>query len=305
MNVIMKQHYPSGSWKDRFLTTRQLGEMLHIKERKVYALASSGEIPCVRALGKLLFERAAVEAWLNGHGSELSGERYLEPARVYLGCHDPMLEWCMRESGSSLATFLDPDGNGMELFGAGQGMVAGLHLYCPAEDEWNLPVVRGCFSEEPVVLMEWAWRERGLIVAPGNPHGVKSLRGLPGLRVMPRCELNGSQDLLSNCLARADVDASAVVHGKPARTEVDAALAVLDGEVDAAFGLKSVAQHYHLDFVPVVRERLDLLVWRRQCFEEPLRALLDFFRSPAFLEKAGRLDGYDFSGLGRTLFNGK
>ena len=52
-----------------YLTTKELADLLRIKERKVYDLAASGDIPCTRALGKLLFQRTAIDAWLTRHGS--------------------------------------------------------------------------------------------------------------------------------------------------------------------------------------------------------------------------------------------
>lgn len=292
-------------FKDRYLTTKQLAELLHVKERKIYELASSGEIPCTRALGKLLFERVAIDAWLAGHGAEGSRGRIVEPPNVFLGSHDPLLEWCLRESNSGLATFFDGSQDGLERFAKGEGVATGLHIYCPGEEEWNLPLVNKRFADDPVVLMEWAWRERGLIVAPGNSHKLRSIKDLAGFRVVPRQEPAGSQILLGHYLKENGIDSAALKLSKPARTEVDAALAVLEGQVDAAFGLKSVAQQYRLDFVPVVRERFDLLFWRREWFEEPLQALLNFFRTGEFAEKTAGMAGYDFSGLGRILFNGR
>ena len=56
-----------------YLTTRELAELLRIKERKVYDLAASGKVPCSRATGRLLFPRAEIEAWI---------ERQLEDVRV-------------------------------------------------------------------------------------------------------------------------------------------------------------------------------------------------------------------------------
>ena len=47
-----------------FLTTKEVAALLRIKERKVYDLTSSGALPCTRAIGKLLFPRAQIEAWL-------------------------------------------------------------------------------------------------------------------------------------------------------------------------------------------------------------------------------------------------
>ena len=50
-----------------YLTVPELAELLRIKERKVYDLASEGEVPCTRATGKLLFPVAGVRAWLDKH----------------------------------------------------------------------------------------------------------------------------------------------------------------------------------------------------------------------------------------------
>lgn len=292
-------------YKDKYLTTKQLAELLHVRERKIYELASSGEIPCTRALGKLLFERTAIDAWLAGHGTEGTRGRILEPPHVLLGSHDPLLEWCLRESGSGLATFLDGSRDGLDRFAKGEGVAAGMHIYCPDEEDWNVPLVRERLADEPAVLVEWAWRGRGLIVPPGNPNKIKKIKDLSGLRVVPRQEHAGSQILLEHYLDKAGLDAASLQLGKPARTELDAALAVLEDNVDVAFGLKSVAHQCRLDFIPITRERFDLLVWRREWFDEPMQQLTSFFRSEAFAARVADLQGYDFSGLGTVHFNGK
>ena len=63
-------------------------------------------------------------------------------------------------------------------------------------------------------------------------------------------------------------------------SENDAALAVRLGQVDAVFGAQSAAHSIGLGFVPVIRERVDLLVNRRSYFEPPLQKLLAFCRTP-------------------------
>jgi excisionase family DNA binding protein len=87
---------------EEYLTTKELAGLLRIKERKVYDLAASGQVPCSRATGKLLFPRRAVEAWI---ASKSSGP-VVETSRpdVFLGSHDPLLEWSLRESRCGLAT---------------------------------------------------------------------------------------------------------------------------------------------------------------------------------------------------------
>jgi molybdate-binding protein len=111
--------------------------------------------------------------------------------------------------------------------------------------------------------------------------------------------------MLNHLLAEAGLDETSVTFTHAARTETDAALAVLDGQADATFGLSSLAKQYRLDFVPIVRERFDLLVWRSEWFEDPFQKFMAFCNTTAFAEKAGAMDGYDTSNLGRVHFNGK
>lgn len=287
-----------------YLTTKELADLLRIKERKVYDLAASGDIPCTRALGKLLFQRTAIDAWLARHGSGDTGLPAAIPS-VFLGSHDPLLDWSLRESDSGLATFLDGSLDGLERFGRAEGIATGLHIYDKETDDWNVPAVQARFAGKPVVLVEWAWRERGLIVEPGNPKKVGGVEELKGLRVVPRQPQAGSQVLLERQLQEAGLDDGSVTLTHASRTETDAALAVLEGEADAAFGLLSVAKQFRLDFIPVVKERFDLLVWRSEWFEEPFQKLLALVRSEEFAEKAGTLEGYDISGLGTVHYNGK
>ena len=287
-----------------YLTTKELADLLRIKERKVYDLAASGDIPCTRALGKLLFQRRAIDAWLVRHGSGDTGMPASLPT-VFLGSHDPLLDWSLRESNAGIATFFDGSLDGLARFAQREGIATGLHIYDTETGAWNVPAVEARFAAKPVVLVEWAWRERGLIVAPGNPKSIGAVEDLKGLRVVPRQPQAGSQVLLEHRLAEAGLADGAVTLSHPARTETDAALAVLEGEADAAFGLLSVATQYRLDFVPVVRERFDLLVWRSAWFDAPFQRFLELCRSAPFTDRVAAMPGYDVSDLGRVRYNAK
>ncbi len=287
-----------------FLTTRELAELLRIKERKVYDLAASGEVPCSRATGKLLFPRREIDSWLASHSSGGAPARLNRQSKMIVGSQDPLLEWSLRASGAELATLFDGSLDGLDRFEKGEGQASALHLYDPDSDDWNVAVVEKRFRHAPVALVEFAWRERGLIVAPGDHDTISAVADLRGRRVAPRQEAAGSQILLRSLLLQADVDEAQVEWADTARTESDAALAVLEGQADAALGLRAMAQRLRLSFVPIVRERFDLLVDRAAWFDPPLQKLLRFCYSSAFRKKAAELGGYDVSGLGTVHFNG-
>jgi putative molybdopterin biosynthesis protein len=289
-----------------FLTTKEVAALLRIKERKVYELVSDNAIPVSRVTGKLLFPREMIEAWVWQHADYAAGTEGLHGRPpVLAGSHDPLLEWALRESGSELAAFFDGSLDGLARLAAGKAIAAGLHVYEPEAEDWNRGHLGRAMAGMPVVLLEWAWRAQGLVVPPGNPKGIAGLADLDGLTLAPRQERSGSHLLLDHLLRREGLDRSRVaLVAPPARSEADVALAIAEGKADAGLAVEVVARQFRLGFVPLFRERYDLALWRRDCFEPPLQRLLTFARKPAFQRRAAELGGYDVAGLGTVHYNG-
>lgn len=287
-----------------YLTTREVAALLRVRERKVYELAAAGEIPCRRLTGKLLFPRLEIEAWLSGGPADAPQERTPAPD-VIAGSHDPLLDWAIRESGSRLATLFDGSLDGLERVGSRQAIAAGMHVYEPANRGWNTDHVAQRLGGEPVVLVEWARRRQGLIMAPATAREVRSIADLRGRRLVQRQAAAGAGLLLQHlmaaeALAMDEVDLLADVM----RTETEAAAAVALGRADAAPGLEAMARQFGLAFLPTIEERFDLLVDRRAWFQPPMQRLLGFCRTDAFQAKALELGGYDLRDHGQVHWNG-
>ena len=284
-----------------YLTVRELADLLRIKERKVYDLAASGEVPCSRATGKLLFPAAEIRAWI---ADAKSGGATAEAARpaIFLGSHDPLLDWAIRHSGCGLATFFDGSLDGLSRFAEGAGVATGLHVFDAATSGWNVTAAAEAAGRQNAVLVAFARRKRGLVIRPGAS-GIDSMSDLAGRRVVPRQGASGSARLFESLAAQQGLDLSQVEFTEIARTEDDAVQSVRRGEADAAFGLASVAQDYGLEFRPLMDERFDILVDRKAWFDPPLQALFEFFRSTAFLQRARADAGYDVSDVGKVIWN--
>lgn len=285
-----------------FLTTREVAELLRLKERRVYALAARGEIPCTRATGRLLFPRDAILRRLASGAREPShAAAPAAPTALLAGSHDPLLEWALRQSESGLSILFDGSLDGLGRLARGEAAAAGLHLFDPASRQWNIAACREHLARRPVVLLEWAWRRRGLLVPRGNPAGLAGVRDLAGRRVVRRQAGAGAQLLLDALLAEAGLASQAVRWtGTPARSEAEAAEAVARGEAEAGFGLESAAKSFGLGFVPVLEERFDLAVDRRAFFEEPFQRLFAFTREPVFRSRAAALGGHRTEGMWRV-----
>ena len=90
---------------------------------------------------------------------------------------------------------------------------------------------------------------------------------------------------------------------KPALTESDLALAIAEGKADVGVAIRAVAIQYGLDFLPLQRERYDLVMRRYDYFQPPVQQLLAFAASDRFRTRAGEMGGYDVGGLGRVVYN--
>lgn len=279
-----------------FLTVRELAELLRIKERKVYDLAAAGQVPCSRATGKLLFPEAEIRAWIEG---TRTGPAPATPKpAVFLGSHDPLLEWAIRQSECQLAMLFDGSSDGLKRFGCGEGLATGLHIHDRKTDEWNVPRVSTDCAEMDAVLLSWAKRQRGLVIRAEHADAANSLHDLRGMRFAARQAGSGTDLRLRDMLAEADIREDEIDFTDPVRSEADAVLAVAQGEADAAFGLAALAVPFGLSFVPLIEERFDILVDRRAYFDKPFQTLLAFCRGPDFAARASSMAGYDLSGLG-------
>lgn len=290
-----------------FLTTKELATLLRVKERKVYDMVAEGSVPHRRVTGKLLFPKDEIDRWLQESPGTTPPPVYKSSAQalqVVAGAQDPLLEWALRESASGLAALFDDSMDGAERLKAREAVAACLHVFDPDTGDWNLNFVASRFAHEPVALLAFARRSRGLLLPPGNPLAIKGVADLAGRRVALREERAGrslSDRLLSKAgLSTADLKVTQIMP----RSETDAAVALLSGNVDAAFGLQAVAEQFRLGYVPLIDEQYDLLVFRRAYFEPPLQKLFAFLRTPAFRDYAARLAGYDLSQLGDVRFNG-
>jgi putative molybdopterin biosynthesis protein len=287
------------------MTTAEVADYLRLKQRKIYELVRSKEIPCARMTGKLLFPRRMVDLWIEQH-VEYAGPQFADAPAVLAGSHDPLVEWAVRESGCGLALLTAGSADGLARWAEGKALLAGIHMI-GADGTYNVSAVRSLGTVSHLVLIEWARREQGLVVAPGNPRGIRGLADLKRkkVRVARRQEGAGAHILLAHLLKRAGMGPGDINLVDPAcLTETDLALSVLDRKVDCGLAICAVAKRFSLDFLPLHVERFDLVMRCRDYFEPAVQTLFRFARSPAFGHRANELGGYDVSGLGEVRFTG-
>jgi excisionase family DNA binding protein len=304
----MPKTQPETMETPEMMTVQEVARYLRLKERKIYDLLAHKSIPCTRVTGKWLFPKEQIDLWLRQH-SELT----LEPAKstrpvpqVALGSHDPLLEWSIGEIGFPFALQMNGSAEGLARFAKREGVLCGMHLLDPESGEYNIDAVRRSLRQEEVVLVHWAWRQQGLVLAAGNPLGIRDLADLARTRarICERQEGAGSRALFRHLLRQRGLAVETLnLLPAPARSHVDVGLAVCSGAADAGIAVASIARQMRLDFLPLARERFDLVIRRFDYFEPGFQELLSFTRSSAFCEKAVALGGYGIEACGTVLYN--
>jgi putative molybdopterin biosynthesis protein len=290
------------------MNTKEVADYLRIKQRKVYALLRAKRIPCSRVTGKWLFPKHLIDLWV-AENTDYAGLGFetRPPAPVVAGSHDPLLEWAVRASGCGLALRASGSLDGLKQLAAGEAVMAGLHVRDGKSGEYNARVLREAAGLRDVVLIHWARRRQGLVLAPGNPLKIRRVADLPKKRAhfMLRQPSAGSHLLLLHFHAAARLKPADMnfVH-PPVLSETDVGLAIVEGRADAGLAIEAVARQFRLAFVPLAEERFDLALRRRSYFEGPAQALFAFAAGPALKRRAAALGGYDVSQSGRVVWSG-
>lgn len=191
-------------------------------------------------------------------------------------------------------------GRALELLAADQVHVAGIHLASALDPAAHVRAARSALPGQRSALVNLARWRQGLVVAQGNPLGIRGVTDLArdDVRHVARDAGAGAQRLLVSLLSEAGV-----VVGRPvqvAASHDDVARLVRWGVADVGVAIESVALAHGLGFLPLAEERFDLLVPERRLDAPSIARLLDLVDQPTFRSEAAGLPGYDLSIAGHA-----
>src|SRR5215470_18961965 len=291
------------------MTVDEVAAYLRVRDRTIYELVRTQRIPSCKLSGRLLFPKRLIELWVAQSADYPQAATHLTaPPAVIAGSHDPLLEWAARQSKSGLAILVDGSTGGMHRLLAGQAVACGLHLIDPATGSYDASSLVQSLPGLDFVVIEWARRQQGLIVASGNPANINGIDDLGNrdLRIATRQQGSGSALLFAKLLADAGLGSEELTFsGDPVNSETDIAMAVREGKADVGLAIKAVVGDEGLDFVPLLWERFDLVVRRFEYFERPFQSLMGFARTEQFRARAALLKGYDTTQTGTVVLNGR
>ncbi|MDI3462454.1 MAG: hypothetical protein OJF50_001275 [Nitrospira sp.] len=181
--------------------------------------------------------------------------------------------------------------------------VAGVHLVDPTTGESNLPFLRRHLTGSGYEVVTFATWEEGLLVRKGNPRSLRTVADLAesSVRLINREEGSGARLLLDQRLRAAGIE-STQVHGydRIVYSHFEVARAIQGRQADVGIGIRSAAQLFGLEFVPLQSARYDLVVPKPYVQSHPtVPRLFETLVSGPFRHELHALGGYDTRDTGK------
>jgi putative molybdopterin biosynthesis protein len=231
----------------------------------------------------------------------LVSEEEINNTVVVIGSHDITIDILadeVRRRGYNLRISSGNVGSlgGLMALRKGSCHMAGSHLLDIETGEYNLSYIRRYLKGLKVGVFHLVLRDQGLMVAKGNPKGIKSIEDLTrnGVIFVNRQAGSGTRVLFDYKLAQLGIKADTISgYDQEEFTHMAVAVDVLSGAADCGVGIYAAAKALDLDFIPMEREQYDLIIPSHVLDHQAIQRVLETIRSQEFKDRVADLGGYD------------
>jgi putative molybdopterin biosynthesis protein len=231
----------------------------------------------------------------------------IERTILAIGSHDLTLDLIaqqlatrgMRLSSASVGSL-----GGLVALERGEAHLAGSHLLDPLTGEYNMSYIRKHLPDTSVVVVELVRRWQGLILSSGNPKEIQDLQDLirEDVTFVNRQRGAGTRVLLDYQLSQLNLEPGEIRgYEREEYTHLSVAATIAAGRVDCGLGIQAAAVALGLDFMPLYRERYDLVIPKEHFEGELLAPLLEILVSDRFADEVNELAGYELERPGEVL----
>ena len=315
--------------KNTALTPLEVAEILKISKNTVYELIKRGELNGYRVGNKVRVDLNDVEIYKNNTKSIKSKETSTSSNTPINNTFSSETFNMALNNGfvicgqdiilDILSRYLERHPEGIQALRSYVGSYDGLyslyhnkiqiataHLWDSETNEYNIPYVKKLLPGIPTVIINLASRYQGFYVPKGNPKNIKDWNDLSraDLTFANREKGSGSRILLDEHLKVLKINSLNISgYNRELSSHLAVASTVARGEADFGLGNEKFAlQVNNIDFIPLQKERYDLVMKKEDFNKPPFKAIIEILNSEEFkLELAG-IGGYDLSELGHIIY---
>ena len=289
------------------LNAMEVAELLNITKNTVYELVKRGEIPAYKVGKKLRIDKSDVKEYIDNQKINEAETDDKDDSIVITG-QDIILD--------ILANLIQTEG--YRVLRSNMGSYRGLHsLYmdevtlCTSHmwdgdsDTYNEPYVKRIVPGTACVIINLAYRIQGFYVKKGNPKKITKWEDIAkdGIRLINREKGAGTRVLLDEKIKKLGISVKMIAgYDNEETSHLSIASAVARGDADVGIGTEKVAlQVGAVDFIPMQKERYDLVIKKEKLADEKYARILEIVKSSQFKKEIDGLGGYDTKDTGKIM----
>ncbi len=306
--------------QNKSLSTMEVAAILHVSKSTIYDLIRKGEIHSYKIGRKVRFTQDDVDAYIarsrhehstqpvrriDTHSTLLAPEKNDDPELMISGQDvvlDILANYLQQEGVNVARTYLSSFEGLLSLY-EGNVQVVASHLY--DGNDYNASYVKALMPGVPAVLVNVSYRTLGLYVRKGNPKDIRGWQDLArqDITVLNRRPGSSARIVMDIQLKRLGIPVSQVKgYDKIMKSHLTMAAAIAAGEADLAVGTERISKQIEgVDFVPLLKERYDLVIKKEMMETAPMKKLLGILSSGAFRQEIDHFSGNDYRDLGKVI----
>ncbi|BAH07778.1 helix-turn-helix transcriptional regulator [Clostridium kluyveri] len=311
------------------LTPQEVAGMLKITKNTVYELIKRGELNGYKVGKKIRVDLKDVENYKNrtkNTTGEISHRPIIKDDLSYSNMFYPrdadisdgfvicgqdvlldILSRYIEFHCSGIRTFRSYVGsyNGLLALYLGKVQVATSHLWDGDSGKYNIPFVRRLIPGIPTVIIHLACRMQGFYVPHGNPKKIQGWEDLKrnDITMVNREKGCGTRILLDEHLKLLNVNGKDINgYNRECFSHLTVASTVARGGADLALGNeKTSLQVKGIDFIPLQKERYELVIKKENMYDSPFKSIIEIIRSKEFKTELSGIGGYDLTETGNII----
>ena len=190
----------------------------------------------------------------------------------------------------------------------GECHLAGAHLLDPKTGEYNKKYIKDFFkSNQEIAVINLVNREQGLMVKKNNPKDIKSIQDLNEKEItfINRQRGSGTRVLFDYLLDKNNIEKNDILgYNTEELTHMGAAVQISEGSADTALGIRAAAEAVGLDFIPIKKEKYDIIVKTDMLKDKRINQIIEIIKSNKFQESVKSLKGYELKNSGKITIIG-
>ncbi|MDW0109465.1 helix-turn-helix transcriptional regulator [Sporosarcina aquimarina] len=319
-------------------TTEDLADLLQVSKLTVYDLIKKGEIVAYRVGRQMRIDASDFEAYKDRMKSgaerpttepppvqkkEPAAQTILESQpnvplpqprtmqHVIISGQDVTLDLlanAISAAASNFRTLRSHTGslNSLLALVQGEADIVSTHLFDGDTGSYNLPYIRRILVGREYTVVSLLSRSAGFYVQPGNPKNITSWRDLNRKDVqLVNRELGSGIRVLTDERLRLEgvLPKTITGYGNIETTHLAVASKVAIGEADVGIGIEKTANLVNVEYIPMTQEQYDIVMIKKEDNQLLRGTVLQILQSETFKKELSTIKDYDFSQMGRILFD--